>query len=85
MPKQRDNIAPELDAVALLNTHKPIRLTELKGNVVVIHAFQMLCPDCVSHGIPQASAIHELYQQENLQVVGLHPVFEHHQVMTVDA
>ena len=40
---------------------------------------------CVSHGIPQASAMHELLADDDLQVIGLHAVFEHHDVMTVDA
>jgi hypothetical protein len=45
----------------------------------------MLCPGCVSHGIPQASAIHQLYPRQDLQVIGLHSVFEHHEVMTLAA
>ena len=35
--------------------------------------------------MPQACAIHELYQQQDVQVIGLHTVFEHHDVMTQDA
>ena len=85
MHKDRKSIAPELDVVAWLNTNEPITLAKLRGNIVVIHAFQMLCPGCVTHGIPQASAIHQLYQQEKVEVIGLHTVFEHHNVMTADA
>jgi len=52
----------------------------------VIYAFQMLCPGCVSHSLPQASAIHKLYSSnDSIQVVGLHCVFEHHNVMNIDA
>ena len=83
--EQSHYLAPPLDTVAWLNSAKPLTLTELKGKVVVIHAFQMLCPGCVTHGIPQASAIYELYRQENVQVIGLHIVFEHHEVMTQEA
>ena len=77
--------APELETVAWINTPKPLSLSELKGKVVVIHAFQMLCPGCVTHGIPQASAIYDLYTREQVEVIGLHTVFEHHDVMTINA
>ena len=78
-------LAPELETSQWLNTLEPLRLSGLKGKVIVIHAFQMLCPGCVSHGIPQASTIHELYADEEVQVIGLYTVFEHHDVMTVEA
>ena len=78
-------LAPELETSQWLNTLEPLRISGLKGKVIVIHAFQMLCPGCVSHGIPQASAIHELYADEEVQVIGLYTVFEHHDVMTVEA
>jgi peroxiredoxin len=79
------HLAPALDAIAWVNTLEPLILSEQKGKVVVIHAFQMLCPGCVSHGIPQATTIHNLYAKEDVQVIGLHTVFEHHDVMTIDA
>jgi hypothetical protein len=79
------NLAPELDAVAWLNTPEPMPLSEQRSKIVVIHAFQMLCPGCVTHGIPQASAIHDLYARSDVQVIGLHSVFEHHKVMNIDA
>ncbi|MBR9911953.1 MAG: redoxin domain-containing protein [Gammaproteobacteria bacterium] len=77
--------APELDVVSWLNTTQPLTLGGLRGKVVVVHAFQMLCPGCVSHGLPQATAIHQLYPDHEVQVIGLHTVFEHHSVMTLDA
>jgi hypothetical protein len=48
---------------------------------VVLHTFQMLCPGCVSHGLPQALRIHRLFPQDRVAVIGLHTVFEHHDVM----
>jgi peroxiredoxin len=83
--QQHYSLAPPLDTVAWLNSAQPLTLAGLRGKVVVIHAFQMLCPGCVAHGIPQASAIDELYRQQDVQVIGLHTVFEHHDVMTQDA
>jgi hypothetical protein len=49
--------APEWSISSWINTPAPISLASLRGRVVVVHAFQMLCPGCVSHGIPQALAI----------------------------
>ena len=41
----------------------------------------MLCPGCVSHGLPQASRLHQFFPSDQLAVVGMHTVFEHHAVM----
>lgn len=32
----------------------PRTLESLRGRVVFLHAFQMLCPGCVSRALPQA-------------------------------
>jgi hypothetical protein len=45
----------------------------------------MLCPGCVSRGIPQASAIRAAFPADALTVIGLHTVFEHHAVMGPEA
>jgi peroxiredoxin len=71
-----------LHASAWLNTPEPVDLAALRGKVVVMHAFQMLCPGCVSHGIPQTQRIREMFPEEDVAVIGLHTVFEHHDVMT---
>ncbi len=73
--------APELDVAAWFNTPAPLRLAQLRGRVVVLHAFQMLCPGCILHGVPQAQRIHNLFAQDEVQVIGLHTVFEHHDAM----
>jgi hypothetical protein len=59
-----------------------LRLTDLQGNVVALHAFQMLCPGCVAHGIPQSERLHAAFAADGLVVIGLHSVFEHHAAMT---
>ena len=61
-----------------LNTDRPIELHELHGKVVLIEAFQMLCPACVSHALPQAMRVGQLFPPDDLVVIGLHTVFEHH-------
>ena len=64
------------------NTKDPLRLAEMRGRVVVVHAFQMLCPGCVAHGLPQAQRIAQGFAGRELTLIGLHCVFEHHAVMT---
>jgi hypothetical protein len=68
-------------ATQWFNCDAPPRLVDLRGKVVVLHCFQMLCPACVSHGLPQAGKIHRLFP-ERVAVIGLHTVFEHHAAMT---
>jgi peroxiredoxin len=77
--------APELQTSDWLNTPQPITLASLRGKVVLLHAFQMLCPGCVQHGIPQTQRIFDEFDPERVAVIGLHTVFEHHAVMGRDA
>jgi thiol-disulfide isomerase/thioredoxin len=73
--------APELDVVQWFNTKAPLSLADLRGRVVLLHAFQMLCPGCVKLGTPQAQQVHEQFARQDVAVVGLHTVFEHHDAM----
>ena len=73
--------APALQTTQWFNSDQSLSLAGLRGKVVVLHAFQMLCPGCVSHGIPQAQRIHETFDSADVAVIGLHTVFEHHLAM----
>ena len=73
--------APAIEAVQWFNTDTPPTLDALRGRVVVIETFQMLCPGCVSHGLPQANRIVGTFDQKDVAVIGLHSVFEHHEAM----
>ena len=77
--------AKSLEIQEWLNTDKDLNLEVLKGNIIVIHVFQMLCPGCVQHSIPQAKKIHERFKEEEVIVLGLHSVFEHHDAMNKNA
>lgn len=83
--KARFPEAPELLVQTWFNAPNPLSLASLRGKVVVLHAFQMLCPGCVAHGLPQAKAIHEAFPDSEVAVIGLHTVFEHHAAMTPEA
>ena len=76
---------PELSTSGWINTEKPLTLASLKGKVVVVSAFQMLCPGCIEHGLPQAKRLAQKFNVAEVVVIGLHTVFEHHKVMTPEA
>jgi len=69
--------APEIDAVDWIGEPSP--LSTLRGRVVLVEAFQMLCPGCVSRGLPQVQRVRRAFP--DVVVLGLHSVFEHHAAM----
>ncbi|MEH6443295.1 MAG: redoxin domain-containing protein [Oceanospirillaceae bacterium] len=73
---------PPLQVQNWLNTRFTPTLEALVGKVVVVFAFQMLCPGCVLHLIPQAKRLYDYFDSNEVAVLGLHTVFEHHQAMT---
>lgn len=77
--------APELIVSRWFNSDAGLDLASQRGKVVLLHAFQMLCPGCVSHGLPQAARVRALFDPGELAVIGVHSVFEHHAVMGPDA
>jgi len=75
--------APELLVQTWFNTDKPLLLSALRGRVVVIAAFQVLCPNSIAGGIPQALRIFETFEPKDVAVIGLHATFEHHDAFSV--
>jgi len=63
------------------STTTPIELAQLRGRVVLVHAFQMLCLACMEHGLPQTLRAYEAFECEPLMVIGLHAVLAHHAAM----
>jgi hypothetical protein len=70
--------APELLVQTWFNTDRPLLLSGLRGRVVVLAAFQVLCPTSIAVGIPQALRIFETFEPKDVAVIGLHATFEHH-------
>jgi hypothetical protein len=68
---------PELRVSQWLNTPDPLTLSALRGRVIVISAFQLLCADSLKHGLPQALRLRRAFKPEEVQVIGLHMVHEH--------
>lgn len=52
---------------------------EFKGKLTVIHVFQIHCQGCVVYAIPHAEELHRKFK-DSIQLLGLHSVFEHHDV-----
>ncbi len=73
--------APAWITTRWFNIAGPLTLADLRGRVVALHIFQMLCPGCVQEGIPQARRLAQLFDPAQVAVIGLHSVFEHHAVM----
>lgn len=81
-------VAPPLIVSQWFNPETPITLDALRGKVVLIEVFQMLCPACVMHSMPQAVRLWQHFRaagDDDVAVLGLHSVFEHHRVMNPEA
>jgi hypothetical protein len=70
--------APELMVQTWFNTDRPLLLSGLRGRVIVLAAFQVLCPNSIAGGVPQAQRIFETFEPNDVAVIGLHATFEHH-------
>lgn len=73
--------APPLATTEWFNS-APLTVAALGGRVVVLGTFQMLCPGCVSTGLPQLQRVYDGFDRKQVAVIGLHTVFEHHSAMT---
>jgi peroxiredoxin len=70
--------APELLVQTWFNTDRALTLSALRGRVVVLAAFQVLCPISIASGVPQAQRIFETFSPSDVTVIGMHTTFEHH-------
>ena len=70
--------APEFLVQTWFNTERGLLLSGMRGKVVVLVAFQALCPTSVACGVPQAQRIFETFEPADVAVIGLHATFEHH-------
>ncbi|MGE7370388.1 peroxiredoxin family protein [Neorhizobium sp. NPDC001467] len=82
MPTYTTKRAPELVVDKWFNSEQPITLEALRGKPVLLHGFQLLCPGCVSDALPQLKRIQKVFGGTDLQIIGLHTVFEHHAAMS---
>lgn len=81
LPAPHSPLAPELIVDQWIGTPSPLQ--SLRGKVVLVEAFQMLCPGCVNYALPQAKKVQRYLP--DVKVIGLHTVFEHHEVTGPEA
>jgi thiol-disulfide isomerase/thioredoxin len=55
-----------------------------KDNVVLVEVFQVNCPGCFLHGIPQAIDIYKKYHKEGVTVLGIATAFEDFDKNTIE-
>ncbi|MBC8050379.1 MAG: redoxin domain-containing protein [Chitinophagales bacterium] len=77
--------APPWHVTKWFNTQTNLTLEALRGKVVAMFAFQMLCPGCVSASIPQAKELATIFKPDEVAMIGFHTVFEHHAAMTPES
>ncbi|WP_211275295.1 TlpA family protein disulfide reductase [Actinoplanes rectilineatus] len=73
--------APEWTVTRWFNS-APLTLHGLRGRVILLEVFQMLCPGCLQHSLPQAVRLDRALRGDRVVTVGLHSVFENHTEMT---
>lgn len=74
-------LAPPWTVAGWLGDGAPPSLEALRGQVVMLLAFQVRCDGCVRYAVPQAQRVATAFADAPLAVVGLHAVFEHHAAM----
>lgn len=75
--------APELDISAWLQG-KATSLQDLHGKVVLVEVFQVNCPGCFVHALPEVNHLHNTYAAQGLHVIGLATAFEDFATNTLD-
>ncbi len=51
-----------------LNVENDFDVKSFNGKVVAIHAFQMLCPGCILHGVPQAQRLYDTFNSDQVSI-----------------
>lgn len=64
-------IAPEIANRGWLNTDRPLPLSSLRGQVVLVEFWTFDCINCI-RTIPYVQSWHETYAEQGLQVIGVH-------------
>jgi len=62
----------------------PLNLSALTGRVVLIEVFQVNCPGCFVHALPEVLQLHRQYHDQGLTVIGLATAFEDFDINTLD-
>ena len=83
MPARIGDKAPNL-IVSEWIQGRPTNIDKERGNVVLVEVFQVNCPGCFTHGIPQAIDMYMKYRDGGLKVLGVATAFEDFDKNTLD-
>jgi hypothetical protein len=75
--------APELQVDTWVQGD-PVTLAELQGKIVLVEVFQVNCPGCFLHALPEVIRLHELFDKDEFTVIGLATAFEDFDWNTLD-
>ena len=64
-------LAPELTNDIWLNVDAPLRLADLRGNVVIVEMWTFGCMNC-QNGMPSLKEWHAKYKDQGLVIIGNH-------------
>jgi thiol-disulfide isomerase/thioredoxin len=64
-------LAPELTNETWLNVDSPLRLADLRGNVVIVEMWTFGCINC-QHVMPALKEWHSKYKDQGLVIIGNH-------------
>ncbi len=67
---------PEISASRWLNAPGKLSLKDYRGKVIVVAAFQILCPGSLKYLLPQATRLRAAFTEAEVAVLGLHMAFE---------
>ena len=62
----------------------PTNFDQEKDHIVLLEVFQVNCPGCFMHAIPQAIEIYNKYKDEGVRVIGIATAFEDFDKNTLD-
>jgi peroxiredoxin len=62
----------------------PTNFDQEKDHIVLVEVFQVNCPGCFMHAIPEAVNIHNKYKDEGVRVLGIATAFEDFEKNTLD-
>jgi thiol-disulfide isomerase/thioredoxin len=69
--------APEIESLAWLNSNQPLRLENLRGQVVLLEFWTFDCINCI-HTLPYVENWYQTYRNQGLAVIGVHyPEFDY--------
>ncbi|MDZ4767236.1 MAG: SH3 domain-containing protein [Chloroflexota bacterium] len=78
--------APEWASLAWLNSDTPLRVADLRGQVILLEFWTFDCINCI-RTVPYVQGWHETYQDQGLVTVGIHypEFFYEHDLLNVQA